>query len=97
MPNYSTEHWQYLIDEIMDNFDFGRVHEVMTALDWTWHDSAGVPDMGTLRRTARRQLRDCITRRHGGSGGFVVDIDRDEGGLSLSFVVESWDAYKGEE
>jgi hypothetical protein len=94
---YSAEHWDDLIDEIMDNFDFERVHQCMTALDWTWHDSDGVPDKATLRRSARRLLRGCVARGGGGSGGFQTHIDREEGSLSLSFVVEEWDAYKEDE
>jgi hypothetical protein len=81
----------------MDHFDFDKVHKVMLALDWTYHDSNGVPDKATLRRSARRLLQGCVERNIGGTGGFVVHIDREYGSLSLAFVVEEWDAYKEDE
>lgn len=93
---YPPEYWQDMQDEIMDNFDFERVHKAMIALDWQWHSTNGVPDRPDLRRHARKALRDCVERNIGTNGGFHVSIDRNEGVLSLSFIVEEWDAYKDE-
>ncbi len=93
---YSPKYWQETIDEIMDNFDFDKVHRCMIALDWKWDiaDCKGIPDIVDLRRMARRLLRECVDKNEGSTGGFAAGIDRDGGCLWLSFVVENWDAYK---
>lgn len=89
---YTSEYWQEMQDEIMDNFDFEKVHTVMTALDWRWCSTNGVPEKSDLRRSARKMLRDCVELNRGGTGGFKVSIDRENGILTLLFVVEEWDA-----
>ncbi len=91
---YTAEYWQEMADEIMDEFDFDKVHRCMVALNWTWHDCAGVPEKSELRRACRGWLRNAIAGRAGASGGFSVRIDREEGSLTLQFIVEAWDAYK---
>lgn len=84
---------QEMIDEIMDEFDFERVHKTMEALNWQWRDE-GIPDIPTLRKAARSQLKQVsISPRDKSdldtgyflvsSGGFeaycvVLDIDEDE-------------------
>lgn len=93
IKDFTAEYWQEMQDEIMDNFDFDKVHRCMTALDWHWASTNGVPGKADLRRNARKMLRDCVERNHGGTGGFKVFIDREEGVLTLSFMVEEWDAY----
>ena len=53
---------QEMIDDIMDNFDFEKVHDVMEHLGWSWVVSGSnleVPDIGTIRRVARKCLRDA--------------------------------------
>lgn len=40
------------IDEILENFDFTRVHEVMKFLDWTWY-TGGVPSEEELYDTVK--------------------------------------------
>lgn len=94
MSEYTSEYWQEMIDDIMDNFDFDKVHRCMTALEWHWSGCDGVPEKSELRKCARKILKGCVERGHGGTGGFQVTIDREEGCLSLSFVVEDWGAYK---
>ena len=49
-----------LINEVLDNFDFVRVHEVMKFLDWKWYDfqenTCEVPSIAKLIRTAEKYL-----------------------------------------
>lgn len=82
------------IDEIMDYFDFRRVHETMKALNWTWADTApDVPEEYQLRQVARQLLRRVSERKFPGlvaTGGFVAK--REAGRLSLEFVVSEWTA-----
>jgi hypothetical protein len=81
--------------EILENFDFDRVHGVMEFLGWTWHkhfpdkpEQVFVPDINQLRTEARRRLitgiewaRDNQCKQHvSSSGGFEVTVEIDEEG-----------------
>lgn len=60
------------IDEIMDTFDFRKVHEVMKMLEWEWMGN-GVPEEYDLRVGARKLMKNLIDFKDGGvnsSGGF---------------------------
>lgn len=46
------------IEDILDCFYFQRVKEVMTALDWTWWHTEGVPEIWDLRKKARFLLNE---------------------------------------
>ncbi len=53
-----------MIDEIMDEFNFARVHKAMVALDWKWASSKNyIPSMDELRTEAERLLRDAADVR----------------------------------
>ena len=62
------------ISEIMNRFDFEKVHQYMVATGWKWHDQ--VPEMEDLRRTALRLLVDAQMDENDvtsvGTGGFRV-------------------------
>ena len=49
-----------LINEVLDNFDFDKVHKAMTALEWKWYgfqeDTLEVPSIARLIRTAEKYL-----------------------------------------
>ena len=79
------------IDNILDEFDFERVHKVMVALNWQWHNTDGVPTIGDLRRTARDLLRSVVQDNHVmvGSGGFFAYKDAEV--LGLRFEVASYE------
>lgn len=87
-------------DNIMDNFNFSRVHQTMVSLNWEWGESGCVPEENEIRREARRLMDEIIDRYGTGdsskciaTGGFEVSIDLYEDGtpdLNLKFVVEDW-------
>jgi hypothetical protein len=54
-----------MIDEIMDEFNFARVHKAMVALDWKWAVTSNnnVPTMDELRKEAERLLRNAAEVR----------------------------------
>jgi hypothetical protein len=101
-----TPKQQAKIDEIMDEFNFHKVHDLMVHLEWKWFGAeGGTPTPGDIRRTARNLLQDICRRTqkepfyhlHGGSGGLSV---RRWGGVdkfgpwenfSLSFQLEYWE------
>ena len=80
-----------LIDNILDEFDFERVHKAMVALNWQWHNTDGVPTIGDLRRNARNLLIEVTHDNHVmvGSGGFYAY--NEDGTLGLRFEVASYE------
>lgn len=81
-----------MIDEILDEFDFEKVHRVMTALSWTWYREPEVPSITDLRRMARYLLKQVVESKgiHSvGSGGFTAYMHH--GVLGLRFEVSSYE------
>lgn len=74
---------QELIDKIMDEFNFERVHKAMVALNWEWSGSDGVPTIGELRRQARQLLKELTNNKNRvvGTGGFYAYQDFETVGL----------------
>ena len=89
-----TEEIQNKIDEILDNFDFVKVHKVMEHLDWKWSTENGVriPTIQELRVEARGLLKSTIKENISciSTGGFHAEKITDETGTSLAlrFVIE---------
>jgi hypothetical protein len=99
---------EYMIEDIMDEFDFDKVYETMDALDWKWRGET--PSIEDLRETAEYLLRGAAKSRLGdfkdthhdvaiinGTGGFEAKAFCDEDktkitGLDLAFIVTSWDS-----
>lgn len=95
---------QQKIDNIMDCFDFNKVHDTMEHLNWKWVSTRGeVPDIIDLKQCARKLLNDVvdqyINNRICGdeqsqvfgisTGGFKAELYYEI--LNLSFILESWD------
>ena len=51
-----------MIDDILDEFDFDKVHKAMKALDWRWVGT-GVPTIDELRNGAHHLLRGAANSR----------------------------------
>lgn len=91
---------QELIDEVMDNFDFGKVAKAMKALNWVWATTDfDVPEEPDIRKQVRELLNlvyDAAVRTEGdytvGTGGFEATYVIDHKVLSLRFIVSSWEA-----
>jgi hypothetical protein len=88
------------IDEVMDQFDFGRVAKAMKSLDWKWVlAEEGVPQEWELRREARRLLDHVYDNgnysKEGtymtGTGGFEATYSKEYDNLGLKFIVASWE------
>jgi len=92
-----TPKQQDALDNIMDSFDFDKVHKVMVFLNWKWANGNGgleVPEKYELRSEARRLLKMAIEEKTTVStGGFLAEyIEDEEGGwMDLKFVVSKWD------
>lgn len=51
------------IEDIMNNFDFKKVHSVMVLMNWQWYSSiskTGVPALREIKKTAKRLLNDAL-------------------------------------
>ena len=91
-------------DNILDNFDFEKVHTAMVALDWKWSSLGSdghVPEVYELRREARKLLTDVIYKHIEtgdkwvgiSTGGFDTELLVCDDGLpdlSLRFYVDEW-------
>ena len=85
------------IEQIMENFDFEKVHKAMVALELEWYfglDGSRIPSVEELKKKAGELLSnvdDLICGDYAVSsfyGGFEAKYD--DGCLSLSFIVEEW-------
>ena len=91
--------WQQnLVDDIMDNFDFAKVEEVMNFLKWKWANEDGrlsIPDKGEIKAEARRLLAIAIKEKTWvEAGGFRAEYTPKYKDLSLRFVIAEWDAQE---
>lgn len=66
--------------QVLDDFDFERVHAVMTLLKWKWGEA--VPTIEQLRKTAEELLSGLVECRGGehwiATGGFEASVYQDE-------------------
>jgi hypothetical protein len=107
-PKPVVKDLEYMIKDIMDEFDFDQVKRAMDALDWKWQGET--PTIYDLREEAERLLRGASESRldhyrathHdvaiiNACGGFEAKAFCNESktkitGLQLDFIVTSWDS-----
>ena len=92
----NTEDDDVQIKEIIKEIDFGKIHTVMTFLDWRWgFHNAHVPSVEELIEEAERLLngvkkyRDYEEPGYCMCGGFKATACKS--GFSLEFILESWE------
>lgn len=78
------------IEQIMENFDFDKVHRVMAFLDLdSSRGDSGMPSVEVLKEKARELLSSVDEKTVAiSAGGFEAKYY--SGYLSLSFIVEEW-------
>lgn len=86
-----------MITDIMEEFDFAKVHTVMLAIDWKWttgkDDEMVVPGMWRIMDKAKSLLEDVMKYYGDGnfhfvsSCGFTASLDNDSN-LTLQFILE---------
>ena len=107
-PQPPVKDLEYMIKDIMNEFDFYQVERAMDALNWKWLGQT--PSIEDLREEAERLLRGAAESRLGhyrathhdvaiinACGGFEAKAFCNEDktkitGLDLAFVVTSWDS-----
>ena len=80
------------ISEIMDNFDFIAVNDVMMLMDWKWA-MVGVPTVSDLIATATKLLNDVYDSdeacyMYSSTGGFKAS--KYNGVLELEFIISDY-------
>lgn len=92
-----------LIEEIISNFDWTKVHDVMTHLNWEWFMGAAfeVPTIGYMICSVQRSLSQVYDRavsnsslcENISSGGFTAEAFLQDGEvhLKLCFNVAEYD------
>jgi hypothetical protein len=98
-----TEHQLSLINDVIEEFEFEKVHIAMTSLDWKWITSLdaitnqlmAVPTIARLKQSATQLLISSIKSGFAGSGGFVARYSTHEEleSFTLSFVVAEYDTW----
>jgi hypothetical protein len=90
---------EQIIEDILDEFDFGKVKQTMEALQWVWHDAEhGIPTIGQMRKRARFLMKECMGHQEfvtstGGFYAFKRTYD-EQPFYRLLFVVSEWDNYE---
>ncbi len=89
------------LNEIIDHFNFDKVHGCMSLMKWRWafaKTESGIPSKEEIIHTAKDLITKTIvnflrTNNSGGVGigGFNCYYHREEDYLELSFVVADWD------
>lgn len=79
--------FDFLWNKIEPYFNWKRVHDVMTFLNWEWKGD-GVPSIETIISSARQRLFEVWEKEISGqsSGGFSAGYENGE--LWLSFTLE---------
>lgn len=66
----------FILDDIMMNFDFKKVHDIMQFLNWTWfnkNNTYTVPTIDEIRSSAKALCLECIDRH--------IDLRKDNPGI----------------
>ena len=92
------------IQNIMEDFDFQKVHAVMEQLDWKWAMTKyGVPTLDELKSEAKRLLIDaCVERTCVSTGGFRAVYEESFQGdpdpyIGLEFIVVEYEGFVDDE
>jgi hypothetical protein len=81
---------------VLEGFDWDRVHFAMTQLNWRWLDEELSPTISELRTEARKLLKLCVQGSIESNNCFTIscggfeahaDVDGDVCNLSLKFVL----------
>jgi hypothetical protein len=94
-----AKYYEDKLQELIDGFDFERVHSVMKAINWTW-TNIGVPnenDMIAMVHSLYNGIRDRVLNHeycYCSSGGFKLIFNPNEDNeLRLVFELETCSVY----
>lgn len=88
--SYSDEEKANIVDKIMADFDFEKVHICMERVGWTWGGfNPKVPTTIEMKEVTAELLNNVISdpeMRYTSTGGFRAE--KDECGIRLAFILE---------
>lgn len=81
------------IKEILENFNFNRVHDVMVHLKWTWGLENEAPSIKKLKKCAKDLLK--RSKKYGSisTGGFEARYYKKGKEFSLMFILYEYSTY----
>jgi hypothetical protein len=99
-----TKGEQKMVDDILENFNFQKCHDVMTILKWSWA-TVGIPSIDDLKQSAVEKLQTAILgvkdkevheHYYVSSGGIKASAYKNRYNrvvmLHLEFVLTEWDS-----
>lgn len=93
------------IAECIENFEWDRIEQVMTHLNWQWFfnygDNCHVPSIDEMQQRVTEMFMDCYHKMDNNqeqlytmsSGGFEVCVYKDND-CSLKFVCSEWSTFE---
>lgn len=86
------------IEEVIENFDFVKVHKVMESLNWTWANNKKsknkIPSIKRMKKRVRELYEDCKKGKVDccSSGGYEVSIWKEDGEeiINVKFILEEF-------
>lgn len=78
-----------LIENLLNELDFGKIEIAMEALRWTYGDSELTPSKTELRRCANDRLQNLKKENVSGSHSGGFEAFRNEFNVGIRFVVDS--------
>lgn len=86
------------IEEVIENFDFVKVHKVMESLNWTWANNKKsknkIPSIKRMKKRVRELYEDCKKSKLDccSSGGYEVSIWKEDGEeiINVKFILEEF-------
>ena len=88
MRKLTDKQKERIIKGVIKDFDFKKVHKIMTLLDWEWRGK--VPTIDDLKYQAKKLLENVMYDDHCwgmGTGGFYVH--KTEETVNLVFILEN--------
>lgn len=87
---YKSKPFEEIWKNIERHFNWEKVHKAMTAMNWVWSDSEGVPSIRELKETAKDLLEKLHASEHSSraAGGFTAS--QDEHGIGIEFTVDGY-------
>ncbi len=85
--------FEYLWQQILENFRWDNVYNTMKMLDWHWHtrdNEYGIPRVDTIQKHARLLCFDLWERGKGSISAGGLNASFFDNVLYLNFVIEYW-------
>jgi len=82
--DFYSKQFEDALDEILEDFDFGKCQKVMKALNWCWNGNLLTPAIDEMKSKVIELAQDCKVKADlnigdpctTSSGGFEVDVEK---------------------